>query len=139
MKWVIDASFVAALFLPDESSERVSALANDLVKEELEAPSLLQLEISNLLIGAARRKRISHAQMRELSEAVEAMPIVYHPALTLPQRTEVIRLAEKHILTAYDAAYLELAMRLGAGLLTLDKSLTRAATAEKINMPTGLN
>jgi predicted nucleic acid-binding protein len=139
MKWVIDASFVAALFLPDEMSERVAALAKDLVKEEAAAPALLQLEVTNIFLTASRRKRISTSQLKELSEAFEELPIIFHPALTGPQRAEVLRLAQKHGLTAYDGAYLELAMRLGMTLVSLDKSLARAAMAEGVQIPRGLN
>lgn len=41
--------------------------------------------------------------------------------------TTILRLAETHRLTTYDASYLELAMRLGVPLATLDKSLRHAA------------
>ena len=138
MKWVIDASFVAGLFLPDEMSENVAALAKDLVKEEAAAPALMQLEVTNILLTASRRKRISGGQLKQLSEAFDQLPIVYHAALTAAQRAEVLRLAEKHILTAYDAAYLELAMRLGLALVSLDKSLVRAAKAQGVEIPRGL-
>jgi predicted nucleic acid-binding protein len=139
MKWVIDASFVAGLFLPDEMSDKVAALAKDLVKEEAGAPALLQLEVTNIFLTASRRKRISTLQLKELSEAFEELPIVFHPPLTGPQRAEVLRLTQKHGLTAYDAAYLELAMRLAKALVSLDKSLVRAAMAEGVQIPRGLN
>jgi predicted nucleic acid-binding protein len=139
MKWVIDASFVAGLFLPDEMSEKAAALAKDLVKDEAAAPALMQLEVTNIFLTASHRKRISTSQLKELSEAFEELPIVFYPALTGPQRAEVLRLAQKHGLTAYDAAYLELAMRLGMALVSLDKSLVRAAMAEGVQIPRGLN
>ncbi|MGD0390233.1 MAG: type II toxin-antitoxin system VapC family toxin [Tepidisphaeraceae bacterium] len=138
MKWVIDASFVAGLFLPDEMSDKVAAVARDLVKEEAAAPDFLQLELTNILIVASRRKRISASQLKQLSDAFDQLPIVYHPALTASQRAEILRLAAKHGLTAYDAAYLELAMRLGVGLVSVDKSLIRAAMAEGVDIPRGL-
>ena len=139
MKWVIDASFVAGLFLPDEMSEKLAALARDMVKDEAAAPAMLQLEVTNILLVASRRKRISPLQLKQLSEAFEQFPIVYHGVLTSPQCAEVLRLAEKHTLTAYDAAYLELAMRLGLALVSLDKSLIRAAKTEGVEVPRGLN
>jgi predicted nucleic acid-binding protein len=139
MKWVIDASFVAGLFLPDETSDKVAAMARDLVKEEAAAPDFLQLELTNILIVASRRKRISASQLKQLSDAFDQLPIVYHGALTAPQRAEILRLAAKHGLTAYDAAYLELAMRLGLALVSLDKSLIRAAIAEGVEIPRGLH
>ena len=85
MKWVIDASFVAGLFLPDEMSEKAAALAKDLVKDEAAAPALMQLEVTNIFLTASHRKRISTSQLKELSEAFEELPIVFYPALTGPQ------------------------------------------------------
>ncbi len=139
MKWVLDASFLAALFLPDEMSDKAAALARDLVKDESAAPALLQLELTNILIAACRRKRISPAQLQQLSQAFDQLPIVYHAPLTAAQRAEVLRLAEKHDLTAYDAANLELAMRLGVPLVCLDKSLICAASAEGVEIPRALH
>ncbi|MGD0769387.1 MAG: type II toxin-antitoxin system VapC family toxin [Tepidisphaeraceae bacterium] len=139
MKWVIDASFVAGLFLPDEMSDKVAVLARDLLKEEAAAPDFLKLELTNILIVASRRKRISASQLKQLSDAFDQLPIVYHGALTAPQRAEILRLAAKHGLSAYDAAYLELAMRLAVPLVSLDKSLIRAAIAEGVEIPRGLH
>ena len=81
MKWVIDASFVAGLFLPDEMSDKVTSLARDLVKDEAAAPALMQLEVTNILLTAWRRKRISAAQLKQVSEAFDQLPIVYQAAL----------------------------------------------------------
>ncbi len=70
-----------------------------------------------------------------LSAAFESLPIRMEPILSTAQIATVLQLAEKHALTAYDAAYLELAMRLNSALLSLDKALVRAANAEGISTP----
>ena len=51
-----------------------------------------------------------------------------------PRNSEVLGLARRHALTTYDAAYLELALRLGATLATLDRKLARAADAEGVEV-----
>jgi predicted nucleic acid-binding protein len=132
MSCVIDASFVAAMFLPDEQSERCMRFAERLEEVEATAPGLLQLEVTNILLVANRRKRITGAQLNQLSEAYDQLPIVLHPALTPAQRQAVLRLASAHNLTAYDAAYLELAMRLGASFASLDDRLLSAAASEGV-------
>ena len=43
-------------------------------------------------------------------------------------------MAVKHALTLYDAAYLELALRLRLPLATFDKALCRAAEAEGVRL-----
>ncbi|MGD1276111.1 MAG: type II toxin-antitoxin system VapC family toxin [Tepidisphaeraceae bacterium] len=134
MKFVIDASFVASLFLPHEASEACDKLANRIAREGATAPGLLQLEVTNILLMAERRKRISGRQLKQLSEAFDRLPVTLQPALTADQRRDVQRLAEKHTLSAYDAAYLELAMRLGLPLASLDESLSEAAADEGVNL-----
>jgi len=134
MKFVIDASFVASLFLPDEASEACDKLANRIAREGATAPGLLQLEVTNILLMAERRKRISGKQLKQLSEAFDRLPVTLQPALTADQRRDVQRLAEKHALSAYDAAYLELAMRLGLPLASLDESLSEAAADEGVDL-----
>ena len=47
---------------------------------------------------------------------------------------DMMRLARSHRLTAYDAAYLELALRKGAPLATLDRRLAEAARAEGVSV-----
>jgi predicted nucleic acid-binding protein len=134
MKFVVDASFIASLLLPDESSRASDRLAGTLVSEGSTAPALFQLEVTNILLMARRRGRITGTQLMQLSDAFDLLPIHVQPALTVQQRGEVQRLAERHILSAYDAAYLELSMRTGLSLVSLDKSLAKAAKAEGIEL-----
>ena len=133
MKYVIDASFIASLFLPDEANAAIDRFATRIMQAGAAAPAILQLEITNILLMAQRRKRISGVQAQQISEAFNHLPVVLQPALMPAQRADVLHLAQKHGLTAYDAAYLELAMRLSASLATLDTQLVRAAKAEGIS------
>lgn len=132
MKHVIDGSFVASLFLPDESNRAGEKVTRGLAKEGAAAPALLQIEVTNILLMAERRRRISGVQVKQLSAAFDDLPIALYPSLTAGQRGEVLRLAQKHSLSVYDAAYLELSMRLELPLATLDQSLAKAAKAEGI-------
>jgi len=96
------------------------------------APNLLQLELTNILLAAWRRKRISGVQLVQLSDAFDQMAVSLEPALTPTRRNDVLRLAQKHTLSAYDAAYLELAIRLGVPLASHDTALRRSATHEGV-------
>ncbi len=79
------------------------------------------------LVHAARRDRITPAERAEFLETLAAHP-VHTDGLTGRQAFGAIaRLADQHSLTAYDASYLELAMRLGVPLATLDSELQAAA------------
>ena len=134
MYCVIDSSFTASLFLPDEQSERSDKVAERLAKDGATAPALWQFEIANLLLMAVRRKRLTAAHRSKILAGMDALPIVLQSVLTPKQRDAVMHPAEKHSLTAYDAAYLELAIRVGLPLATLDASLSRAAKLEGVEV-----
>lgn len=131
---VIDASFVASLFLPDEASDRAALVAEAIAHDGAAAPGLLQLEVTNILLMAERRRRIDGVQLLALCEAFDKLPVSLQPSLTPDQRAQVLRLAQKHRLSAYDAAYLELAMRLALPLASLDEPLRKAARSEGVSL-----
>ncbi len=123
---VIDASALAGLVLPGEA-DRGLALA--LLQAEPIAPQLLWAEVRNLLLMAERWGRIG------AGVGAQALTIVEGLAIDLdsqPSSDRVMELARRHKLTAYDAIYLELALRRKAGLASADTALTRAARAEGV-------
>jgi predicted nucleic acid-binding protein len=135
MKLVIDASFIASLLLPDEAAEVSAARLKQIEDDGAAAPALWQLEVANMLLTALRRKRIDASQFVRLLEAIDSLPVTLQAALTAKQRGDLLHLARKHELTAYDAAYLELALRLNLPLATFDDRLIRAARAEGAKTP----
>jgi len=135
MKLVIDASFIASLLLPDEAAEVSAARLKQIEDDGAAAPALWQLEVANMLLTALRRKRIDASQFVRLLEAIDSLPVTLQAALTAKQRGDLLHLARKHELTAYDAAYLELALRLDLPLATFDDRLIRAARAEGAKTP----
>ena len=76
-------------------------------------PALWPFEVTNALVEAERRGRISPTQQAEFLERLRLLPITveHRPAVWLGQ--QIFPLARAHRLTAYDAAYLELAIREG--------------------------
>src|SRR5450432_1300342 len=134
MKAVIDASFIASLFLPDETNDKTTALIQHIARDGAVVPALWQLEVTNMLLMAERRKRLNASEVSQVLEAMDALPITLQPTLSFQQRSEILNLARQHNLTSYDASYLELSMRLGLPLATLDKSLQKAATAVGVRL-----
>ena len=132
MKLVIDASFIASLLLPDESAEESAAQFGRIKEGGAAAPALWQIEVANMLLTALRRKRINASQFARILEAVDSLPLTLQPVLTEKQRGDLLHLARKHELSAYDAAYLELALRLDLPLATIDGRLARAAGNEGV-------
>ena len=88
--------------------------------------------MTNGLLAAERRRRIDAAGVAEFVRLLLALPIAVDPVERARPFTETHRLARSHGLTSYDAAYLELALRLGVPLCTLDEPLAVAADAEGV-------
>ena len=81
---------------------------------------------------ASRRKRIKPDQPALFWEELARLPIEMEPPLTAIHAKAVLVLSEKHSLTVYDAAYLELAHRCQLPLGTLDTDLRKAAQVEGV-------
>jgi predicted nucleic acid-binding protein len=124
---VLDASALASWLMPDEVGTDLAALAE--AHDSFCAPWLLWAEIRNILIVGERRGRIPAAIVEQALEAIDALGI---ELVATPSSAAVLALCRKHGLTAYDALYLELALRRGAVLATRDTALARAAVAEGV-------
>ena len=129
--FVVDASISAAWFLPDEATKQTEAMLHATATHEVWVPALWLLEVGNLLLSAQRRKRITAEKRRELAAAAAALRIkVDREPVAI---TTLDDIAARHGLTAYDAAYLELALRRGLPLATLDDALI--AAMDKAGVP----
>jgi predicted nucleic acid-binding protein len=123
--FVIDSSVAAGWCFSDEATsytqgvlDAVSALT------EAAAPRLWAYEIRNTVLMGIRRKRITKADADGFLESLRDLPI----RLRDPQSyDDVFALADRHGLTVYDAAYLDLALREGLPLASLDKAMRNAA------------
>ena len=124
--FVLDNSVVMAWALAEEDpgAERVMNL---LVGREGRVAGVWPLEFANALLVAERHNRLSEAGAVEVREMVLALPI--RVVSETPDRvlTAVLALAREHGLSVYDASYLDLAMREGLPLATLDERLRDAA------------
>jgi predicted nucleic acid-binding protein len=126
---VVDASVAAAWFLPDEDSDVADAVMDALLRKTACAPDLLRHEVSSVLLMGERRKRISNDLVLASLIRLRHLPIVIADS---GEDALVVGLARKHQLSAYDAAYLALAITEGIPLATLDKKLRQAAVAEAV-------
>ena len=125
--FVLDASVAAAWMFEDEANEATDALLNALQDEGAHVPALWHLELSNLLLSAERRGRITAAQIARRFELIACLSIKTDVVGYQHAFEGLLNLARTHALTIYDATYLELAMRLGVPIATKDKALRTAA------------
>jgi predicted nucleic acid-binding protein len=124
---VVDASVTAAWFLPDEATPYTEAALQATAVSDVWVPALWLLEMGNLLLSAQRRRRIDDAKRLELVAAAAALRLRVDRE-PVPM-TELDALAARHALSAYDAAYLELALRRKLPIATTDAALSKAMTA----------
>lgn len=129
---VLDASAIIGWIMPDEAGLDLDPLIAE--GEALLAPWLLWVELRNILIVSERRGRLPAGMGDQIADSVDALQIVLDGAAS---SAVVMDLARRHGLTAYDALYLETALRHGAALATLDGKLRAAATAEGVALAGG--
>lgn len=128
MGWVLDCSLTLAWALPDETSERADQLfARAFASGAAWVPSLWWYELANALVVAQRRGRLTEADAAEVARLCGSLPISTDAYLEASTVWRLEALAQRYALSAYDAAYLELAERRGLGLATLDSRLSAAA------------
>ena len=96
---------------------------------EMCVPRLWHLEIANVLLVGERRGRCTQVDTKNWLSFLSAMPIVVDGVTEARAWSDTIALARQHSLSAYDASYLELALRNGLPLATLDSQLEAAAKA----------
>jgi len=126
MTFVVDASVTLAWYFADESSAIADMALGRLDDAEAVAPVVWWFEVRNALLINERHGRIDATQTAEIIAHLESLPI----RLDGTRKSEaLLALARAHRLTAYDAAYLEIARRLDAPLATLDRALDGAARA----------
>lgn len=127
--WVLDTSMALAWGFPDESAPAADRFWDEVERgARLVVPALWWYECANALVVARRRDRLSEGQCHRMSALLASLPI---ETAAVPSGVDLLRLqlvAVRNGLTAYDAAYLDLAQSVAAGLATLDERLASAAS-----------
>jgi predicted nucleic acid-binding protein len=127
LNFVLDASVALAWAFEDERSRTAVAVLDELERSEAITSTIWSLEVVNGLLTAERRGRISAPDANRFGALLLELPIVVDPVERRRPFDATRALARSHRLTAYDASYLEVGLRLGLPLATLDERLARAA------------
>ncbi len=125
--FVIDNSIVMAWCFDDESNEKTDRILIRLESAKAYAPAIWPLEVCNVLLVAERGKRINEAETTRFIALLGKLPIIVEHEQPERMIKEIVMLARNHQLSSYDASYLDLAMKKGLPLATLDKNLINAA------------
>jgi predicted nucleic acid-binding protein len=132
MSFVLDSSATLAWVYGDETTEAIREVFALLNERGAWVPGLWKLEVANILEMGVRRGRHDGAFRDATLADLARLPIHLDPETERQAWGATARLAERHRLTVYDAAYLELAQRRGLPLATLDTELRDAAGAEGV-------
>jgi predicted nucleic acid-binding protein len=124
---ILDASLALAWCFQDEATPATDMVLDRVAEAGAVVPALWRLELANGLQVAVRRGRINAAYRdRSLADFAQ-LQIETDQETDAHAWSVTLRLADRHELTLYDAAYLELAQRRRLPLATLDQGLRRAA------------
>lgn len=125
--FVLDASVALSWFFQDEQTKNSYALLDSLDHTKAFVPSLWSLEIANSLVVAVRRSRIEYSAIADIINMYSSLNILIDYETPDYGFKTILPLSHKENLSSYDAAYLELAMRLKLPLATKDDQLKKAA------------
>jgi len=131
MSFVLDAS-VALLWLVPETNlagvDYAAVTLKALKQSQAVVPSLFALEAANVVAKVESKGVVTEADSQRFIALIGRLNLVTNPATATHALGDTLNLARRYKLSAYDAAYLELAQRTGLPLATLDANLAKAAT-----------
>ncbi len=133
MNFVLDSSFALTWVFADEATPETDAALDSLGHgAEAVVPALWRWEVGNVLLLSERRKRITQAESHQHMTLLATLPIEKDDVSLDEAWTATYLLARKYNISLYDAAYLELAVRRGLPLASVDTDLRKAANAEGV-------
>ena len=135
MMFVLDCSMAMAFVLRDESTADTDAILDMLGQgSSAVVPALWRWEVANVLLVAQRRGRVASTDAHRHMAQLKGLPIEVDETACEESWSAAYALGQKHSLSSYDAAYLEVAIRRGIPLASLDRELRTAAKAEKVQL-----
>jgi len=131
---VIDSSITMVWCFEDETSELAELVFDRLLVGGAYVPLVWPLEVANSIVVGERRRRLSRTESEQFLRSLARLPITIAAASGLEQAFgSALSVAREQGLSIYDACYLDLSLRLGLPLATLDGRLR--AAAERVGVP----
>ena len=132
--FVLDNSIVMAWCFEDESNVLADSILESLQRSKAIVPAIWPLEVGNVMLVAERRGRLSEADSTRFLSMLSSLPVYSEPETRQRTMSNILFLAREQQLSTYDASYLDLAMRQGIPLATLDKRLMHAADVCQVDL-----
>ena len=129
-RFVMDVSITMAWCFEDEKAAYTESLLDAVAAGTIAiVPTIWAYEVLNVLVVAQRKKRMTQAKALQFWRELQTLPIAVDDKIISHSSLGIMSLANQYNLNAYDAAYLELALRESLALATLDNDLKKAALA----------
>jgi len=126
--FVLDSSVALAWCFVDEKAVYPQSVLDSLTVGNVAiVPNLWHLEVANIFLVSERRKRCTNAEVVQWLGFLLALPIQEDTETSKKAWGDTLHLGRSHGLSVYDASYLELALRVGVEIATLDVDLRKAA------------
>jgi predicted nucleic acid-binding protein len=132
--FVLDASLTLAWVFDEEETERSREVLRQTLEHVVVVPSVWPLEVANAVLIGVCSGRFTEDEALLFVEALAGLDVEVDEQAHRIAFVDLMPLAREHGLSSYDAAYLELALRAGAPLATLDLGLARAAHAADVEL-----
>ena len=134
MTVVVDSSVALSWCFEDEASADTEAVLDQVRLRGAVVPGLWHVELANVLLQAEKRGRLTQSDVAEAIALVSRLRVTTDDETTTRAWREILSIARVEGLTAYDACYLELALRRGLSLATKDRALARAAKKSGVTL-----
>lgn len=137
MSLVLDASMALAWLIvrADPAEAALAKLAfGEVNASGADVPALWYTEVANTLLVFERAKRLTEQASVSYLADLSLLAIVQDDFSPASRQSRVLDLGRVYKLSAYDATYLELAMRRAATLATFDRKLADAARAAGVRV-----
>ncbi|MDX2163954.1 MAG: type II toxin-antitoxin system VapC family toxin [Gammaproteobacteria bacterium] len=133
-QFVLDCSITMAWCFEDEVTPYAENIMDKLADAIALVPALWSIEVANVLIMAEKKKRISPSTANAFRFMLGKLPIRIEENIPRFYLEHIFKTAKENHLTAYDAAYLDLALQHNLPIATLDKDLQKAAKTQGIEI-----
>jgi len=132
--FVIDNSVVMSWCFKDEASDYADAVLEKLTTARAVVPAIWPLEVVNVLLVAERKERLKQADSIRFLTLLLQLPIEAEQEWSQEAMPDLLALGRNLDLSSYDLSYLDLAMRRGCPLASLDQKLVSAAKASGVSI-----
>ncbi|NOZ86847.1 MAG: type II toxin-antitoxin system VapC family toxin [Deltaproteobacteria bacterium] len=132
--FVVDNSLVMSWCFEDEKRIYSGKVLDALGEHGALVPGIWPLEVASVLLVAQRKKRLGKVDAARFITLVRSLPIQVIQETPGRVMGEILALAHDTGLSSYDASYLDLAMREGLPLATLDKNMRKAAKRSHVSL-----